>query len=235
MIIRVIDTETTGIPSETEKHALVEVARCDLWLDNAGNIEIHGPSGMLVNPGRPIPPEASAVHHITSAEVFSAPPPDKACMWLNEGHVDIFAAQNADFDKQFFGGGGKPWLCTWKAALRVWPDAPGHSNQVLRYHLGLDAEMEHALTLPAHRAPADAYVTAFLLKRLIESGTSIDDMLRWSRGAALLPKITFGKHRGMRWEEAPADYLRWLVDKSDMDRDVKANARHHLKLRKDAA
>lgn len=231
MLFRVIDTESTGIPTEADKHALVEVARCDLWMDEAGDISILPPVSMLVNPGRPIPPEASAVHHIVDADVAGAASPTEACAWLMDDDVDVFVAQNAEFDRQFFGGGDKPWICTWKAALRVWPTAPAHNNQVLRYWLGLNAEMDQALTLPAHRAGPDAYVTAHLLKRLLECETSYEDMIRWSSGPALLPLITFGKHKGKRWEEAPADYLDWIVNKSDLDRDVKANAKFYLKQR----
>lgn len=231
MIIRVIDTETTGFPTEEEKHALVEVASCDVSIGSTGEIEVYDPRSMLVNPGRPIPPEASAVHHITDADVAEAPPPDAGCAFLMEGAVDIFASFNMDFDKEFFGGGGKPMLCIWKAALRVWKEAPAHSNQALRYWLGLDSDMEWLLTMPPHRAGPDAYVSAHLLKRLIESGTSVDDMLRWSKGAALLTSVTFGKHKGERWDDLPADYLRWILDKSDLDRDTKANARHRLKQR----
>ena len=52
---------------------------------------------------------------------------------------------------------------------------------------------------------------------------------RWSSGPALLAKVGFGKHRGKRWSEVPADYLQWLV-KSDMDdRNVRATAKHYLK------
>jgi exodeoxyribonuclease X len=29
------------------------------------------------------------------------------------------------------------WVCTYKCALRIWPDLPSHGNQALRYHLGL--------------------------------------------------------------------------------------------------
>lgn len=85
---------------------------------------------------------------------------------------------------------------------------------------------------PPHRAGPDAYVGAALIARIIEERkTSIDEMLRWSSGPALLPRVRFGKHKGARWEDIPSDYLRWLVDKSDMDRDVKATAKHHLKKR----
>jgi exodeoxyribonuclease X len=153
MIIRVIDVESTGIPSETEAHALVEVARTDLWLSASGEIEIIGPAAMLVNPGRPIPPEASAVHHITDKDVAGAPPPDVGCAFLNEGTVDIFCAQNADFDRQFFGGGGRPWICSWKSSLRIWPDAPGHSNRSCA--TGSASTTRWSTTLPCRRtAPA---------------------------------------------------------------------------------
>jgi exodeoxyribonuclease X len=91
--------------------------------------------------------------------------------------------------------------------------------------------MEHDATLPPHRAGPDSYVTAHLLKRLIESGTSVDDMVRWSKGAALLPRVTFGKHKGAKWSELPTDYLEWIWFKSDMGRDEKANAKHHLRER----
>lgn len=36
------------------------------------------------------------------------------------------------------------------------------------------------------------------------------------------------KHRGKRWEEAPRDYLDWIVRKSDLDEDTKFTAKHYL-------
>jgi exodeoxyribonuclease X len=43
--------------------------------------------------------------------------------------------------------------------------------------------------------------------------------------------VNFGKHKGAKWDDVPLDYLSWIVDKSDMDRDIKANAKHWLKVR----
>ena len=51
----------------------------------------------------------------------------------------------------------------------------------------------------------------------------------------LLPKVTFGKHRGQAWSELPGDYLSWLVNKSDMDADTKFTARHWLDQRRRAS
>lgn len=234
MIIRVFDTETTGFPTETDPHALVQVGFCDLHY-SAGNAEVGGPHSMLVNPGRPIPAEASAVHHIVDEDVTGAPPPDAGCLFIASGAgtigpADCYAAFNLDFDKQFFGGGTLPAFCIYKAALRVFPDAPSHSNQVLRYWLQLPILRQY--TQPAHDAGADAYVSAHILKRILDDGSaSIDDMLRWSKGPALLPRVTFGKHKGSKWEDLPTDYLDWISRKSDLDRDTKANARHWLKQR----
>lgn len=71
-------------------------------------------------------------------------------------------------------------------------------------------------------------MSAFILRELIDQ-TSIEEMVRWSSGPALLAKVGFGKHRGKRWSEVPVDYLQWLI-KSDMDdRDVRATAKHYLK------
>lgn len=228
MLIRVFDTESTGLPTDDDPHALVEVGWCDII-----NGEVGEPRAMLLNPGRPIPPDAMAIHHITDDDVADAPPPSAGCAALMEGAPDVFVAHNADHDRKFFGGGGVPFVCSYKVALRFWPDAERHTNQYLRYYL--DLPVDRAKAEPPHRAGPDAYVTAHLVVRILGEadarGVSIDDMVRWSRGPALLPRINFGKHKGAKWEDVPADYLEWVVFKSDLDRDAKANARHWLKQR----
>lgn len=232
---RVFDVETTGIPTEEERHAVCEIGWIDVRLiDGAWHVDDR-PTAMLVNPGRPMPIEALSVHHITDAMLMDAPSVDAGFRELMAGldpATSCFVAHNADFEREFFGGGEASWICTYKSALRIWPDAPSHSNQVLRYFLGLDIDPE--LAMPPHRAGPDAYVTAHILKAILDTGADIDQLVRWSKGAALLPKITFGKHKGARWEDVPIDYLRWLAEKSDMNRDVKANARHWIKQREAA-
>ena len=51
-------------------------------------------------------------------------------------------------------------------ALRVWPEAPRHSNQVLRYWRGM--RLDHARAMPPHRAGPDAWVTAHILADLAQ-------------------------------------------------------------------
>lgn len=238
MRIRVIDFETTGMPEGAGGAAVCEVGRCDVIgrvVDETTglrewSVDTDSLAAVLCNPGRPIPPEIRAIHHIADADVADAIAATVALDGIGGEHVDAVAAHNAKFEQAFYPGGSAPWICTYKVALRLWPEAPSHSNQVLRYWLGM--ELPADLAMPPHRAGPDAFVTAHILARELNLGTaSFDDMVRWSAGPALLPRITFGKYRGSKWEAAPSDYLSWIADKSDMDADVKANARHHLKAR----
>lgn len=218
-VYRAIDFETTGIPTEADKHAIVEIGWCDL---EDGEVGI--PDAVLCNPGRPIPHDAMAIHHITDEDVADA---DGSVDVL--GHPDYFVAHFADYERQFFET-DVPFICTWKVALRLWPEAPHHGLQFLRYHLALP--VLPTLCQPPHRAAPDAYIGAVLMQRILkENRASVEDMVRWSNGPALMPRITFGKHVGQKWEDVPTDYLDWIVSKSDLDRDAKANARHHLKKR----
>lgn len=221
-VIRCIDFETTGIPAPEQTHAIVEIGACDVILGPPHLLS--STFSTLCDPGRAIPHEAMAIHHITDAMVAGATGS------LEElGFPEYFAAHNADYERQFIGT-DIPFICTYKVALRLWPEAPAHSLQFLRYHLGLEVDTEACQ--PPHRAGPDAYLGAVLMRRILdENQVSIEDMIRWSNGPALLPRIPFGKHRGAKWEDVPRDYLDWVVNKSDLDRDIKANAKHHLKAR----
>ena len=73
MKIRVIDLETTGF--EPPEHAPCEIGYVDIessGTDLAGEPygwEIGAVHSWLCHPGRPIPPEASAIHHIIDSDV----------------------------------------------------------------------------------------------------------------------------------------------------------------------
>lgn len=217
--IRSIDFETTGIPTAEDKHAIVEIGWCDVLEAAISGV----PRSVLCNPGRPIPCEAMAVHHITDAMVKEA----HGSLAVLQPVPDFYCAHNADYERQFFAT-DVPFICTYKAALRLWPEAPSHALQFLRYYLDLVVDLE--MCQPPHRAGPDAYLGAALMVRVLsENRASLEDMARWSNGPALLPRVPFGKHKGAKWEDVPRDYLEWVVNKSDLDRDIKANAKHHLK------
>lgn len=214
MLIKALDVETSGIPTPDDPHAIVELGWCDLPADKY--------QSTLVFPAREISFEAMAIHHITNEMVLNAPRREEALEMI--GSADYFAAHNADFEKSFIKT-DIPWICTWKVALRIWPDAPSHSLQFLRYHLALPVNGD--LPMP-HRAGPDAYLCALLLERIMSEPNAPDlvSMVRWSNGHALLPRCPLFKHKGKKWADVPTDYLDWIVNKpNDVGADVKANAK----------
>jgi exodeoxyribonuclease X len=223
MTVRVIDIETTGTDPETD--AIIEIASVDVLADGT----IANQLSTLVRPGIPVPPEASAVHHLIDEDIANAPPlMDVVGMFRG---ADAYVAHNADFERSFLGPlmGEAPWVCTYKAALRIWPDLLSHSNQALRYRLGFVNPFgidRH--TLSQHRALSDAIVTAAVLTEVIKHAPW-SDLVRWSSEPALLSVFRFGKHRGERFDAVPEDYLRWIVEgQNELSDDVKASARHWL-------
>ena len=226
MKVRVIDFETTGLP-EDAVHGICEIG----WTDVTDDWTISGPSSALVNPGHPIPAVTRAVHHISDADVAGAMSPDHAAAALMAGMEpgDAFAAHNAKFERAFFGGGSFPWICTMQCAKHIFYGAPGHSNQVLRYHLDIDGEddFDAAVAMPPHRAGPDTYVTAFILRRLIFA-TNVAKLIDLTTSPVILQNVTFGKHRGAKWSQLPPDYLQWVAFKSDLGVDEKHTARHYL-------
>lgn len=65
----VLDTETTGLDSTTARIVQIGVMRLV-----KGSLEVEPKFERLVDPGIPIPPEATAIHSITDAKVQGAPP-----------------------------------------------------------------------------------------------------------------------------------------------------------------
>lgn len=229
VLVRVIDFETTGMPEDEGGAAVCEVGWQNVVVaGNRGMLE-GVPGSVLCNPGRSLTPGARAANHLSDRDLAGAISEEEALQEVCRGHPSYVCAHKADFEAAFYTP-PMPWICTWKVALRVWPDAEAWNNQYLRYYLGLELPPEFAM--PPHRAAPDAYVTANIFcAALATDRVNLEQMAHWSTGPGLLPRVTFGKHNGSRWEDVPGDYLSWIVDKSDMDKDVKANARYHLKQR----
>jgi exodeoxyribonuclease X len=226
-LIRVIDIETTGTDPATDE--IIEIASVDMVRGGG----IANAMDTLVRPARPIPPGASAVHHLIDEDVRNAPLLAEAIQRFKGANV--YVAHNAAFEQSFLAAAGVdlgPWVCTYKCALRVWPELDGHSNQELRYALGRAtpfAGFERAAISP-HRAASDVIVTAAVFEELIQRARW-SELVQWSGEPALHTRIHFGKYRGRRYEEIAAsdpDYLRWIVEKSEMEEGIKHSARYWL-------
>lgn len=233
--IRVIDIETTG--EKPPEAAICEIGWCDVHSADTGWTVDAFPRSVLVNPGCPMPPEVSAIHHLVDEDFSDAPSLEQiAPSIFLAPEVDAFCAHNAKFERQFITDemtGGRPWICTYKCALRLWKDAPSHSNQALRYYrkpAGLDRELARV----AHRAGPDAYVTAFHLRDMLNGGAQIEHLITRSGQPALQVRCQIGKERGKLWSEVDPGFMRWLLDK-DFDEDVKFTANHWLAERAKSA
>ena len=163
----------------------------------------------LVQPGCPVSAATSAIHHIVDEDLVDAPSwTALAPTILQSDGLVALAAHRAAFEKRWCLPaltGRARWICTYKCALRLWPEAPTHSNQGLRYWrrpTGLD----RATGLPAHRAGPDAYVTAHHLRDMLALA-SVAQMLEWSELPALLVRVPNGPLRGRRWDQLDAAQL----------------------------
>lgn len=229
--VRVIDLETTG--SRPPAHGVCEIGWQDVVLGADGRWTVNdGRGGLLVDPGRPIPPVTMAVHHIIDEDLVGAPLwPDAAPAILRpEGGVLALAAHRASFEQRFCTpalSGGAQWICTWKCALRLWPGSPSFSNQVLRYWRkpkGLDRD----IGLPVHRAMPDAYVTAHHLRDMLNEA-SPEQLIQWSAEPGLLPRVPAGPDRGKPWSELDIESLRRFA--GDRDEDIRFSAATELRRR----
>lgn len=228
-----IDFETTGV-DPTVAHPL-EVALVSPSGDAVFNT--------LLQCEIPIPPETSAVHHICDEDLegaphwaiikeslanFCAPSPEN----FLSGELCILVAHNAEYEQGILGTEFVPvdWICTYKCALRVWPDAPGHKNEVLRYWLKLGEDRGRCGDQHPHSALHDCQVTRLLLKELFKHAT-LEQLLEWSKLPAKLPRMPLGKHYNQTWDTIPYPYLKWLVGQADMRPDVKFCAKEEMERR----
>jgi exodeoxyribonuclease X len=144
---------------------------------------------------------------VVAPEILQASPPAR---------FTALAAHRAAFEQRWCLPaltGRTPWICTYKCALRLWPEAPTHSNQGLRYFRRPEG-LDRATSLPAHRAGPDAYVTAHLLRDMLALAT-LEQLLAWSAEPALLPRVPFGPHRGRSWRD---------LDEAALDRIIRGEA-----------
>lgn len=211
--ICIIDTETTGMGPDDQ---VVELGAAFGRLMDFGVFSLEQAVEELINPGRKIPPQSSAVHHITDKMVKGKPTLDDVMEDLPV--AEVYVAHNAKFDRGFLPHlKAAPWICTLKCAYHLWHDAPSYGLQTLRYWLGY--EIPDTAGRHAHRALYDVVTTMVLLEQLSKHLT-IEQMIEISSRPRLLRVINFGKHAGTKFKDLPPDYLDWMRRQKDFDEDV---------------
>ena len=221
-LLRIIDFETTGFEPPAE---VIEVGMADL----------HGDLSIVLGPSYlchadEVPAESRAIHHIWPEDLVGLPKFDPR-VEIDRAHRDgvrAFVAHNAEFEQRWMGD-EIPFICTYKASLRMLEFAPTHTNFGLAYFLmdnGL-ISIERKLMTPSHRSLPDATVTAHLLRLLISEGATVEQLVQWTKEPRLLPTCPIGKWRGSPWSEVDLGFLEWVLGK-DFDDDVKWNVRNEI-------
>lgn len=235
MKLRSVDFESTDKPERRQKGTPVGLCEIGYTDVDGATGSVSKPYSALVNCGVPIAPEARGIHHISDEDVAGAITPDAALAILLEGMEpgDVFVAHNAQFEKSFFSGGVFPWICTLQCARHLWPDSPGHSNQTLRYWLGVDEEFQWPeQAMPPHRAGPDSYVTAHILSRMVKEKHP-SALIQLTNTPILMKTVPFGIHEGKPWETMEIGYLQWCLDpqrtfRADQKEMILHTARHWL-------
>lgn len=230
------DTETTG--NEPRKDFLCQLAY------KTGDTTFNE----LYKPPVMIPPEASAITHITNKMVMDKPTFKESSDYqkikdLFESPNTIMVAHNAKFDIAIVGNEGitpKNFICTLRVARALDKDnvIPQYKLQYLRYFLDIEIEAT------AHDAMGDVLVLEKLFERLLskimkEDGISeeeaIEKMIDISSRPSLMNIFNFGKHNGKTVAEVArtdSSYLDWMLTQKEQnpenEEDWIYTLKHHL-------
>lgn len=227
VLLRVIDLETTGLAPPA---SVVEIGWCDVHFEpETKRVEIGAPKSKLFKPAEPMTPEVIAVHHLTDAMLAGLPEctVDDLKEVARADSPQFLCAASCDFEQKWitqditqpFGERSPPrWICTVKAASRLFPDAQSHSNQATRYRLGLD--LPESVAMPPHRAGPDSFVTAHILGRFLQT-ERVASLVHWTTLPKWMPNCPIGKlWRGKPWAEVDEGFLNWMRG-ADIDDDAK--------------
>ncbi|OGI95172.1 hypothetical protein A2917_00770 [Candidatus Nomurabacteria bacterium RIFCSPLOWO2_01_FULL_42_17] len=232
------DTETTG---NEQKDFLCQIAYKSTDENFTG----------LYKPPFKIPPEASAVHHISNKMVedkksFKESGDLPKIKKLFEDKDTVVIAHNAPFDLMIIKKEGiEPanFICTLRLAryLDKEEKIEKYNLQYLRYLLDIEIDAT------AHDAMGDVLVLSKLFERLknkmqkesaeenMDENKVIEKMIEISSHPSLIRTLNFGKYKGKKVEEVlqiDRGWLEWLLrekEKSDqIDEDWIYTLRHYL-------
>jgi exodeoxyribonuclease X len=189
----------------------------------------------LFKPSIPIPPEASAITHITNKMVADKPAFQESDNYgtiklLFEDPNSVVVAHNAKFDLAIIGKEGivpANFICTLRVARALDKDnvIPQYKLQYLRYYLDIEIEAE------AHDALGDVLVLEKLYERLLakiikEDGLTeekaVEKMIDISSRPSLMNMFNFGKYNSKTLAEVVGidrGYLEWMLAQKEQNPD----------------
>lgn len=206
------DTETTGV--RVDKDRITEIAAYDPVEQRTFS--------HLVNPGIPIPKEASDITGITDEMVKDAPPFEEIAPLFAEfcGEDTILVAHNNDsFDYPLLTHEYKRvsielpkwrYVDTLKWSRKYRPDLPRHSLQHLREIHGIPANN-------AHRALDDVIILHQVFS-LMTDDLDIETIYHLLKEDSTTMQMPFGKYKGRPLRDVPKSYVSWLLDNGALDK-----------------
>lgn len=181
-----IDTETTGVLPGHDRAVQVAIARFE------GGVLVDGHQS-LVDPGIPIPPEATKIHGITDDQVvgqitveefFREP---RTIALLQDAQP---AAYNAPFDRHFVPPFGDDWTWPWLDALSLVRVIDRYVKGTGRHKLDVTAARHGIPAWDAHEAAGDAAGAGKLFYVIASKAVAevrgrkvqtLGDLLHWQR------------------------------------------------------
>lgn len=202
----VIDTETTGMSRENDQIIELALVRFEYATETGEIARIADVYSGLEDPGRPIPPESTAIHGITDAMV-AGKALDEARIASVMRDTTLVVAHNATFDRPFVEArlpmfAALPWGCSLEQVPWAEEGFRGAKLEYLGWASGFFYD--------AHRSETDCRALLELLRRpLPKSGrTALKRLLEaaaepalrlWATGSPFETKDLL-RERGYRWD-----------------------------------
>jgi DNA polymerase-3 subunit epsilon len=222
----VLDTETTGLSSETDR--VIELGMLLFEFDPTTGLiyRVLDVFDELEDPGFPIPPANTAIHHITDAMVQGKRIDDAKVARLLKG-VSVVIAHNAGFDRPFV---EQRWPAfenlLWACSIRDidW-QAEGFGSAKLEYLL-----QTQGIFYEAHRAETDCWALLELLHHQLPQSqqpallslleTLNQPQLKLSALGSPFETKDLLKQRGYRWSGEQRCWSRLLSGEQALEEEL---------------
>jgi exodeoxyribonuclease X len=227
MKVLLADTETTG--TDHEKDEIIEAA----WLHLPATIEefcaVKNPEQFefyheRFKPSIQISLGAMSVHNIIDEDLADCA--DSSAFGFPV-EAEYLIGHNIDFDWKMMGEPDVRRICTLALSRHLFPELDSHKQAAMIYHIGTIYSRRpwaRDLVKGAHAALDDVRMCAALLRFLVlflrHKNVRLEtweDLALISDDARIPTVMSFGKHKGLRIEDVPSDYVRWYRGQVDKD------------------
>ncbi|KQQ77271.1 putative quorum-sensing-regulated virulence factor [Acinetobacter sp. Leaf130] len=169
----------------------------------------------------PIAYGAMAIHHILESDIADKPSYET----FRAPECEFIIGHNIDYDIQAIRLAHKDFnakaICTLALSRMVWPEE-AHNISALVYMLTKGSEKARQSIRNAHNTKQDVFLTGFVLTHICKN-LGLKDMqsLYLASEHARVPTVMpFGKYKGAKIKDLPADYVAWLLRQDDIDKYV---------------